>query len=63
MRIMVSRGLSARRAAGIKRHVNAGRGGDDHGGLTVRYFTAPVATLYPLYAAIRRWRLCHPTMC
>lgn len=37
-----------RRAAGIKRYVNAGRCGDDHGGLRPFVtFTAPVATLLP----------------
>lgn len=47
MRIMVFR-IYRRRAAGIKRYVNAGRCGDDHGGLRPFVtFTATVATLLP----------------
>lgn len=47
MRIMVSVFIG-RRAAGIKRYVNAGRCGDDHGGFRPFVtFTAPVATLLP----------------
>lgn len=58
-----------RRTAGIKRYVNAGRCGDDHGGLRPFVtFTATVATLlpsYPLTLFMPRfvgWRLRHPTI-
>ncbi len=65
MRIMVFR-IIGRRAAGIKRYVNAGRCGDDRWRTPpVRYFYSDSSdpTLLPSLCQIVGWRLRHPTMC